>query len=158
MHVEITDMTLCDAEQKAYVHWQAWRETYTELMGETFIEERTLNHCIRIACQHPQRTIVAKVDGKVIGFANYGPTSEMNIGELFALYVLREYHHQGIGYRLLRAALSKLNHCEQVRLWVLDGNEKATHFYSKCGFQFSGQTKQVNLGNASLEREMILNL
>jgi GNAT superfamily N-acetyltransferase len=42
------------------------------------------------------------MDGKLVGFASYGPTSEPGVIKLHKLYVLPELHGRGLGSRLLQ--------------------------------------------------------
>ena len=42
------------------------------------------------------------MDGKLVGFASYGPTSEPGVMKLHKLYVLPELHGRGLGSRLLQ--------------------------------------------------------
>ena len=76
------------------------------------------------------------VDGKMVGFASYGPTSEPGVMKLHKLYLLLELHGRGLGSRLLQ-------HCEQqaraagahlLILAVNKRNTKAIVAYQRNGF------------------------
>ena len=88
--------TTAEKNGKGYVHWKSWQETYTELIDQHYMDTRqSLEKCIQAAHKWPDRILVAKDGEKVIGFVGYGPyrdDSLPNTGEIFALYVLREYH------------------------------------------------------------------
>lgn len=145
---------------KAYVHWKSWQEAYADLLPQEFLKNTyTLERCQDWAVRYPQNILVALVDEKVIGFACYGTSSQEDLqeaGELYALYVLADYYDQGIGYRLIQAALEKLQSYQTVTLWVLEGNARAIAFYEKVGFQFDGVKKVVHLGAERIEYRMIL--
>lgn len=68
---EIRDMNENDYEQKGYVHFQSWKETYKGLMDDRYLENHTLEKCIQIAKKYPENTLVANCEQKVVGFAAY---------------------------------------------------------------------------------------
>ena len=43
----IRDLKENDYEQKAYVHFQSWKETYRRLMEARYLEKHTLEKCIQ---------------------------------------------------------------------------------------------------------------
>lgn len=157
--MQIKDMeTSEEIEGKAYVHYQAWQEAYADLLPQEFLVNRTLENCQEMAHTYPENTLIALVDDQVVGFACYGKSSSEDLpqtGELYALYVLKEHHGQGIGYALMQAALEKLQSYDQVCLWVLEGNNRTIDFYEQVGFVFDGVTKEVHLGKPCTEYRMI---
>lgn len=132
---------------KAYVHWKSWQESYPGLVDPGYLQRLTLENCEERAFRWRDDTWVAKLDGQVVGFACCGPDREKpGAGEIFALYVLEAYQKQKIGWRLMRLCLEELRGCEQIFLWVVDGNEKAIRFYEQVGFRRDGTEKVVTLG------------
>lgn len=147
--------TEAEIDGKAFVHWKAWQEAYADLLPQKFLQKRTLEQCQKRARLYPQDTLVALVDGQVVGFSCYGSSQEEEVGELYALYVLADYYGQGIGYQLMQATLEKLQSYQTIFLWVLEGNTRAIAFYEKVGFRFDGVTKTVQLGEEKLEYRMV---
>jgi len=151
-------MRPADIAGKAYVHWQGWREAYAGLMDDDYLAGRTLAHCEDMARRWPDNTLVAEVDGRIAGFGGYGVCRDEQLspcGEIFALYVLQEYHGRGIGLALMHACMDRLREYPTVALWVLDGNARAIRFYERYGFAFDGAQQQVNLGTPKTERRMV---
>lgn len=149
-----------EIEGKAYVHWKAWQEAYAGLLPEAFLEnDFSLERCQNWAETYPQQTLVAVVDGQVVGFVCYGSfrEEEEEAGEVYAIYVLAAYHGQSIGYQLMQAALRLMADKEKIFLWVLDGNARAIAFYEKAGFCFDGKHKWLHLGEPVMERRMYQN-
>jgi GNAT superfamily N-acetyltransferase len=59
---------------------------------------------------------------------------------VYAIYVDPEHWSTGAGRALMTAALDYLTASgpRPVRLWALDGNERARRFYERCGFVADG--------------------
>jgi ribosomal protein S18 acetylase RimI-like enzyme len=70
---------------------------------------------------------VCEIDGRVIGFILW------NEDWINHLYVLPEFHRQGIGTALLQAALDSMQ-SEVVQLWTFQANTAAIAFYETRGF------------------------
>lgn len=149
-----------DAEMrgKAYVHYKSWHETYAGLVDEQYLSGITEEKCLQIARKWPENLLVAKDGEKVIGFAGYGKyhdESKSDCGEVFSIYVLAEYHGQGVGYALMNAAVTLLSEHKEIAVWVLKGNERAIRFYERYGFRFDGAEKEILLGSPNTELRMI---
>ncbi len=128
---------------KAYVHWKCWQETYPGLVSQAYLEKLTLAKCEEMAFRWRDNILVAKEGDRVVGFVGYGAhgPEDPDTGEVFALYVLPEYHGTGVGQRLMDAALEKLSACPRLCLWAVKGNGRAIRFYEKNGFRLNGVEK-----------------
>ena len=147
-----------DINGKAYVHWKSWHETYTGLVDPSYMEKITLEKCTELAYRWPRDLIVAKDGGKVVGFVGYGACRDQTMtdcGEVFAIYVLADYHGQKVGYELMNAAFEKLADYRRIAVWVLKGNDRAIRFYERYGFRFDGTEKEIMLGTPNTELRMI---
>ena len=145
---------------KAYVHYKSWHETYTELVDPKYMEGITLEKCTAIAHRWIENILVAKAKDRVIGFVGYGAYHDQSLpehGEVFAIYVLEEYHGQKVGYELMNAAFEKLSNYKKIAVWVLKGNDRAIRFYERYGFRFDGAEAEIMLGRPNTELRMILN-
>ena len=143
---------------KGYVHYKSWHETYTDLVDKNYMDGITLEKCTEIAHRWPNNIIVAKDGDNVIGFVGYGAYRDNTLpehGEIFALYVLKEYHGEKVGYELMNAALEKLSDYKKIAVWVLKGNDRAIRFYERYGFYFDGTEAEINLGTPNTELRMI---
>lgn len=148
-----------ETEKKGYVHFQSWQETYAGLVDLEYLSHRvTLEKCVDIARKWPDNLLVVKADGRVIGFAGYGPYRNESLpgcGEVYSLYVLRQYHGKKAGFALMNAALEQLAAYGKIALWVLRGNERAIRFYERYGFRFDGTEQKILLGTPNTELRMI---
>lgn len=146
-----------EIEGKSLVHWQTWRESYDDLLPAEFQETMTLERCRLFSQKYPENTLIAIGDLKVVGFISYGNFRDETIqtGEIIALYVLKDYYGKGIAQKLMKAALTALNHFSEIFLWVLKDNKRAIAFYQKMGFTFDGQEKILELGKPIKEKRMV---
>ena len=142
---------------KAYVHFKSWKEAYTGLVDQNYLDALTLEKCIQIAYRWPDNILVAKDGGRVVGFVGYGESRDKELpdaGEVFAIYILGEYYGTGLGRRLMDAAIGRLGN-RRIAVWVLKGNERAIRFYEKYGFRFTGCEKAVTIGAQATELRMV---
>ena len=160
MEIEIKQMKSDDEIRgKAYVHWKSWQDAYSGLVDRSYLDKLTIEKCTDIAFRWPDNILVAKEKGAVIGFVGYGVCGDDALpetGEVFAIYVLKEYYGKKVGHALMQAALKKLSEYKRIAVWVLEGNRRAIKFYEKFGFRFDGTKKQIKLGTANTELRMIL--
>ena len=149
MNIEIRAQRPEDAEDKGYVHWKSWQETYAGLMPNELVTGRTLESRQELARKYPENTFVALLNGKVIGFSCYHAywgDDLSGCGEVQAIYVLQETQGLGIGRKLMDAAIEALSDYDTVALWVLKGNDQAIGFYEHYGFRFDGGEKLAPVG------------
>ena len=143
---------------KAYVHWKAWHEAYSGLIPDSYLDKVTMEKCEQTARRWPDNLLLALDGDRVVGFAGYGSYRDETLpdtGEVFALYILREYYGSGVGRALMEAALEKLDRFPSVALWVLKDNGRAIRFYEKCGFLPDGTEQKISLGKELTEIRMI---
>jgi len=140
---------LADAPAIARVQIDAWRETYSGYMPDSFFDEESYGRRLAMwthvlgADGPPGRRAVAELDHRIVGFANAGssdspdarnghdPVREVH---LYAIYVLARAQGQGLGQQLLDAVIGEL----PAQLWVMRGNEGAVAFYRRNGFEPDG--------------------
>jgi len=140
--VEIREAMPADAVAIATVHATSWRETYgrfvenPETSGWFAIDRR-----IRMWSENLDKgiftTMVATIDGDVVGFAAAQPTSDseaVRAEELTMLYVVARAHGTGAGQGLLDAVLAD----QPAQLWVAADNPRAHAFYRRNGFRPDG--------------------
>lgn len=149
---------------KAAVHYQAWKEAYVGLVNQDFLDRRTMEMSLQSAqwaFDNGIATSIAKDGERVVGFVDFGHyrlDGLHDAGEVYAIYVLKEYYGKGIGYALMKRAFDALSEYPQTAVWVLTGNERAIRFYKRCGFEFDGQKKEIELGTPATEARMILRI
>src|SRR5205823_3973302 len=105
--------------------------------------------------QRPEEgAFVAEAEGHgIVGFANGGPDRDGRSdgrGELYGIYILYEWHGQGIGKRLVTTFARWLvcSGCDSMVVWVLADNP-FRRFYEHLGGQLVGE-KNIDIGNQTL--------
>ncbi len=137
--------TTADSDEIGRVHVAAWRETYPGLMPPRVIElhspgQRADQWRAGLArgTDGPIVFVAESPDGALTGFGAAGPPREAERGwqaEIYALYILRSAHRQGIGLTLMRQLALALDARGRhaVGLWVLTANANACAFYERIG-------------------------
>ena len=81
--------------------------------------------------------LLAERDGIAVGIAGVEPCW------LHGFYVVPERWGTGVASELHEAALAAVPECAELRLWVLEDNERARGFYEKSGWRLNGETRVV---------------
>lgn len=140
---------LSDADGIADVHIRSWRETYSGIIPDRFMDDaaresrRLMWESILSLAPLPGSVVIAERDERMIGFAFAGPAEHPDAIKsvpparnlhLYSIYLLAEEQGAGIGAALLEAVLKH----QPAQLWVLRGNERAREFYERNGFRHDG--------------------
>lgn len=132
-----------DAPHIARVHAEGWRTSYTGMIPESAFAgrgygDRLRQWCARLSSQSLDEHVFVAVAGDgVAGFVYGGPTGWPELpydGELYAIYVLPEYHGKRIGstlFRVLARTLGALGYASMI-LWVVAANPSC-RFYERMG-------------------------
>jgi ribosomal protein S18 acetylase RimI-like enzyme len=149
-----------DAEGIAYIHVTAWQDTYRGLMPASVLDTLSVERRARQWKETLEDTsnpfhpaLVAESNRKIVGFANYGREREGDPeyrGELFAIYILKEYQGEGIGRKLVQKAAEGLLFLDltSMLVWVLSDNPYQK-FYERLGGVYL-RDKSLQIGDAVL--------
>lgn len=147
-------------------------ETFVETFGHLYqpedlaaflAAEQTAVHYRRLISQPEVAVWVAATgDGGLVGFVTAGPCKlpapdrEPGAGEIRQLYLRGSVQGQGVGSRMLHAALAWLREHSQVPVYigVWSGNSGAQRLYGRHGFEKVGEYA-FPVGR-QLDREFIL--
>jgi L-amino acid N-acyltransferase YncA len=140
--IEIAEMAAAD--------WEAVRALYAEgiLSGQaTFeIDAPTWNEWD--AAHHPFARLVARLAGRIVGWAALSPVSRRacyaGVAEV-SVYVAADHRGQGVGRQLLLAAIAE---SERRGIWTLQGatfaeNEASLRLQRGCGFREIGRRERI---------------
>ena len=150
--------TPSDATGIAKVHTDSWRSTYTSIVDDGYLnglDPATKAAWWAQAIAHGAVVHVAVVDGQIVGFANGGKNREDGKyeGELYALYLLKEYQGIGIGTLLFDAVVSELKSkgITSMMVWVLRDNS-SREFYIHQGGAYI-RDMEIEIGGQTLVEE-----
>lgn len=154
-------MAIADTAAVGEVHVRAWQTAYRDVMPDDYLdglqpEERADMWRRSIEANWSGQRDVITVDGRVAGFAAYGPERDRDDparGELYAINLHPDDWRHGLGRQLLRhatAELSRLGFTAAV-LWVEASNERARCFYEVEGWLFDGTERVDTIQGATVD-------
>ena len=155
--MKIRKAKLADIKDIAYVQVKSWETTYPGLLPDEVIKSRTVESRTKRLTEFWQDletstsrcVLVAETpEGKIVGFVCGGKSFDNNFpyeGEVYSLYIIKEYQDKGLGTKLMKEAVKFLVNLgfKTMIVWVLEGNEQASSFYEKLG----GNAKERKMHN-----------
>jgi ribosomal protein S18 acetylase RimI-like enzyme len=129
----------------ATVHVDSWRTSYRGILPDKFLAELSYQHRIemweRALCMGTRKSFVFVAesdDHNIVGFASGGPSQTHDNfykGELYAIYLIEEQQHRGIGRALFEAVMTRLSQdgYKNIFIWVFEKNLGARGFYERLG-------------------------
>jgi ribosomal protein S18 acetylase RimI-like enzyme len=146
-----------DAAAIARVHVASWRTTYQGLLPDAYLdamdEDRYAGRWRRTLLDRTGRSIVlvAEEEEVIAGYASGGPERDEDDryeGELYAIYLLREFQGRGLGRALVEAVAAALadRGVTSMVVWVLRENAGARAFYERLGGVYLRE-RELQLGS-----------
>lgn len=137
-------------ELMAPADWEEVRTIYLEgiASGQATFETEVPAWQQWDTAHHPFGRLVARVDGRIIGWAALSPVSRRRcyagVAEV-SLYVSAEARGRGIGRRLMEAVIQE---SERHGIWTLEGitfasNETSLRLQRSCGFREVGRRERI---------------
>ena len=154
--IKIRQATIKDAEKIAYIKVITWKDTYKNLLDASYLSRLKVTQATirkwekRIVNAKNKKTFiwVALESNQIVGFLWGGesrvPKIEKLDLEIYGLYVLPQYQHQGIGKKLFLTFNNRVGN--EFFLWMLKGN-KSELFYEKLKCKKSKYLNPVTIGN-----------
>lgn len=146
-----------DCKSIAHIVTISWNETYQDIVPKWFLDELKNNEEERAKKSYEEfdinnnNQLVLEVDNKVVGFVNYGLSSDddyQKCGEIFALYIISKYKGNGFGRKLVEEAKKELKILgfDKMIISCLKGNP-SNQFYKHIGGVYAkdGIYKRLNL-------------
>ncbi len=136
--MNFSKILLQDIPGLSKMHITCWNETYRGIIPDKYLDDLNLNDRINMWSKFIQNIdhfgeLVRKGD-EIVGFLSAGRMRGDNShsqNEIFALYILKKYHRQGIGRELCDRFMTQLK-ISDVCAWVLEDNP-ACDFYKRMG-------------------------
>ena len=114
--VTLRQATASDSLAVARVHVQSWRESFTGIVPQSFLDEMSVENRAqafrtRFGTDSYRMVIAETPTNGVIGFADFGTARETDRpyqAELYAIYLLRDFQREGAGTRLFTLGVTFL--------------------------------------------------
>lgn len=146
---------LSDVPAISRAYAESWRTTYEGWTPDPFLKGITEASAAKIFTESLQPNgysyflHVAEVEGKIVGFADGGKERshpERGIGELYAVYLLKDFQGLGLGRALFEASVKSLGEAgmKSLVVWVL-AQSPFRKFYEALGGSPETGTKTLNI-------------
>lgn len=137
----IRKAALTDAKGIAKVHVESWKTTYSKILPADYLNELSYEQREEVWKKNitVNEVFVAENDcGEIVGFSTGGLERSGNfpsyIGELYAIYILKNYQGFGLGKALVKPVINFLleQNISSMLVLVLKDNQ-ARYFYEALG-------------------------
>ena len=145
MKVEIRNAIKNDAKDIVRINIDSWKDTYNNIFPNSFLNsldnkyESSVTKCIKNINEY----VVAVESNNIVGFARIGKNKKNyndEYGEIYALYIKKEYRKKGVGKKLLEYSFNTLkNNYKYCIISTLIDN-KANNFYKKNNGKLIGNS------------------
>lgn len=131
---ELRPAVAADADAVADLWSAGWRDAHEGRVPQALVEVRTAESFRRRARDRVEDTVVATLDGTVVGFVMVAGD------EVDQVYVAREQRGTGVAGALLSAAEDAVRRAGHDAAWlaVVAGNQRARRFYEAHGWSDGG--------------------
>jgi ribosomal protein S18 acetylase RimI-like enzyme len=144
---EVRPARPADAPALARLHVAAWRAAYRGILPERVLDELSIAEFERtwqglLADATRINLVICPLPSEPpAGFVAFRGPSGAGAAEIIGLYVDPLRWREGLGRRLMEAALARLAGAGRVSLWVMRDNAGARAFYERAGFRASGERR-----------------
>jgi len=138
-----------DSYNYTICHISIWQSAYKGIVPDEYlsnmsneVEQRVEKYIDDLTNPGDCEYYCVMLSEKMIGFI----IIELCTGEIWAIYLFKEFWGSGYGKEMLdfaACALEQAGH-NQVSLWVFEDNGRARRFYDKHSFAFDGTKREVN--------------
>jgi ribosomal protein S18 acetylase RimI-like enzyme len=138
-----------------------WHATYDRLYGADKVEQLTRDWhsvpALKARLAKPHSEFVVADDGRRIAGMAYAAMDarEPKVAFLHQLYVLPEFHGQGIGRDLFAEVETCFPDADRMRLEVSPENKSAIGFYERLGFRTVGRTENCAADQSGLPAQVM---
>ena len=139
--MKVRKATVADADGVAKVQVDSWYSTYKDIVPDEYLRKMTYESREKkwkdIIYKQPVY-IAEDNKGEIIGFSNGGPERTGKYpefdGELYAIYILKDYQRKGLGKQLLEPIIQELEDqgIYSMLVLVLEDNH-SRFFYEQVG-------------------------
>ncbi len=126
-----------DASEIAYVHVESWKSTYKGIVSDKYLQSLSIverkEKWKQILSNSHKTYVVETKEGRIAGFVSFGVERlKQKEGELYAIYLLSEFHKKGLGRELFQLASTNLKAegYDTMLVWVIKNNPSKYFYYT----------------------------
>lgn len=155
--IKIRKANLTDAKAIAKVHVDSWKTTYVNIVPDEYLNKLSYESREQVwanAIPSGGVYVAENNEGLIVGFSKGGKERSGNYdgydGELYAIYILKEYQGRGIGTALVKPVIDELKGMGSTSMVVLVLEENIScKFYELLGGK-KIDTVEVEIGGKKL--------
>lgn len=135
------------------VHIESWKTTYDGVFPDEYLDnisfERRKKAWLKVIDSDQNVYVAEEQNGKIVGFSvssNEKENEDIEFdGRLVVIYLLDEYHGQGIGKKLFKKAAQGLiaDGCESMMVWVLKDNASKNFYEALNGELYTTEIDRI---------------
>jgi ribosomal protein S18 acetylase RimI-like enzyme len=143
------------------IHSKSWKVAYKNIIPDEILNNITLEkrqrYFEKALTEGLEEDAIIFKDEIAVGLICIGECRDEDMdsfcGEIWGIYLLKEYWNLGIGSKLINWGIDQLKNRNytKITLWVLKDNLTARRFYEKNGFIHDGTIKQITIGKKLYE-------
>jgi GNAT superfamily N-acetyltransferase len=154
--------TVSDIGAISHAYFESWKTTYEGLVPDPFVRGMTLEAATRIFTDSlkPNRFsyflhVAETPEGRIVGFCDGGKERshpEQGIGELYAIYLLKDFQGQGTGRKLFNASIQSLvqSGMNSMVVWVM-GKSPYRKFYETMRGKLGEGVKTLDVAGQQIQ-------
>ena len=137
--MEVRKAAKNDAKGIAKVHVKSWQETYQGIVSQDYLDSLKMEDRVPLwekslseSADSSPVFVAVNPEGEIVGFASFGKERTEKFeadGELYAIYILKDYQRDKLGLKLLQAGLNEMQY-KSMLVWVLADNESRKFYES----------------------------
>jgi 3-deoxy-manno-octulosonate cytidylyltransferase (CMP-KDO synthetase) len=146
--IDIRSVREGEWDDVARVHVASWQGSFASVVPQEFLDSMSIEQRRKAFAERPDRTgysmfVADRPNTGIVGFIDFGvpqsiPTAH---AEIYSFYLHPDYQRRGIGERLFRMSLARMN-ANGVRSLCLEALERSPYrsFYDKMGGKVLGHS------------------
>ncbi|WP_421385343.1 GNAT family N-acetyltransferase [Bacillus salacetis] len=155
--VTIRKAVLSDKKGIAKVHVDSWKTTYANIVTDEYLNNLSYEQREKLWINIIPKGgvyVAENSEGEIVGFSSGGKERSGEYsgfdGELYAIYILKEYQGQGIGKLLINPIIDEIKAMgfNSMLVFVIEDNS-SRHFYEALGGE-KIDTVEVEIGGKKL--------
>ncbi|GEL78182.1 GNAT family N-acetyltransferase [Tenuibacillus multivorans] len=159
--MNVREAVAADYKGIAKVHVDSWRTTYQGIVPDQYLNQLSYAQREEVwknNLANGKVWVAEDSNGQIVGFANGGPERSGDYpdyqGEIYAIYILEEYHGNGLGKQLVKQVVNELKQQDMSTMLVLVLKDNpASQFYQALGAELI-DTLEIEIASKKLYEDV----